>query len=306
MSKAGYEGCVYQGLETAQKRIAELEAQLAKANVCEVCGDCLEPVPVRCERHVNTERGDPEWTYEPEQTGEAEWYPADYDAAEQAYTRSHPTISATTMGIYAALDAVKYRLRTDTAIAKADERNAEMFGRLVDAEEEREELRARFAKVREWARGHSCRTPRAVLDLLVILGDERAIALRARAQPDQDLLSGKTSETPFEVLLARSSLGTPEVQAIRNQTSPETVDKILARADELAGVSAAHAAVERAVQHADGLAKAEDWELGGGFWDDEACDHLYDERETLGSETYALACALLREAREKKLKEPKR
>lgn len=71
---------------TLETRIAELEALLAKAgetitaamadvarmvqevDVCEVCGDCLEPQPVRCERHVNTERGDPEWTYEPEGT----------------------------------------------------------------------------------------------------------------------------------------------------------------------------------------------------------------------------------------------
>lgn len=58
----------------------------------------------------------------------------------------------------------------------------------------------------------------------------------------------------------------------------------------------ARAAVERAVQHADQLAELEDWEIGGGFWSDEASDHLYDERETLGAETYALAKALLKEA----------
>lgn len=50
------------------QRITELEAQLAKVDVCEVCGDCLEPQPVRCEKHVHTERGDPEWTYQPEGT----------------------------------------------------------------------------------------------------------------------------------------------------------------------------------------------------------------------------------------------
>jgi len=47
--------------------IAELDAAraaLARANVCEACGDCLEPVPPRCERHVHTEPGDPEWTME--------------------------------------------------------------------------------------------------------------------------------------------------------------------------------------------------------------------------------------------------
>lgn len=63
----------------------------------------------------------------------------------------------------------------------------------------------------------------------------------------------------------------------------------------------ARAAVERAVQHADQLAQAEDWEVGGGFWSDEASDHLYDEREWLGAETYALAKELLKEAeRERK------
>lgn len=44
---------------------------------------------------------------------------------------------------------------------------------------------ARLAKVRVWARGHSCATPRAVTDLLVILGDERALRLKDKAaEPD--------------------------------------------------------------------------------------------------------------------------
>lgn len=46
-----------------QARAEAAEAQLAKADVCEVCGDCLMPEPVRCEKHVHTERGDPEWTF---------------------------------------------------------------------------------------------------------------------------------------------------------------------------------------------------------------------------------------------------
>lgn len=65
--------------------------------------------------------------------------------------------------------------------------------------------------------------------------------------------------------------------------------------------AAARAAVERAVQHADELANARGWEVGGGLWSDEASDHLYDEREALGAETYALARELLEEAeRERK------
>jgi len=39
--------------------------RLDKANVCEACGVCLEPQPIRCKEHVHTEPGDPEWTYEP-------------------------------------------------------------------------------------------------------------------------------------------------------------------------------------------------------------------------------------------------
>jgi hypothetical protein len=68
-------------------------------------------------------------------------------------------------------------------------------------------------------------------------------------------------------------------------------------------LTAARAAVERAVQHADKLAQVEGLELGGGLWADEASDHLYDEREVLGSEAYELAWELLEEARERKLRE---
>jgi hypothetical protein len=71
-------------------------------------------------------------------------------------------------------------------------------------------------------------------------------------------------------------------------------------------LTAARAAVERAVQHADKLAQAEDWLAGGGLWEDEASDHLYDEREVLGAEAYELACELLEEARERKLREVSR
>lgn len=41
--------------------VAELEAKLAKANICEVCKDVLAPQPPRCEKHVHTEPGDDDW-----------------------------------------------------------------------------------------------------------------------------------------------------------------------------------------------------------------------------------------------------
>jgi hypothetical protein len=41
-----------------------LRAELALRDVCEACGDGLMPEPQRCERHVHTEPGDPEWTEE--------------------------------------------------------------------------------------------------------------------------------------------------------------------------------------------------------------------------------------------------
>jgi len=45
--------------------LADFEARgRERTNVCEACGDCLEPVAPRCERHVHTEPGDPEWTME--------------------------------------------------------------------------------------------------------------------------------------------------------------------------------------------------------------------------------------------------
>lgn len=67
----------------------------------------------------------------------------------------------------------------------------------------------------------------------------------------------------------------------------------------------ARAAVERAVQHADEVARAEGWDVGDGQWSDEASDHLYDEREVLGAETYALAKELLEET-ERERKERRR
>jgi len=66
----------------------------------------------------------------------------------------------------------------------------------------------------------------------------------------------------------------------------------------------ARAAVERAVEHADQIAQAEEWDEGSGWWDDAASDHLYDEREALGAETYALAKELLKEAARKRRQEP--
>lgn len=42
---------------------------LQERDVCEVCGVCLMPdPPPRCEEHVHTERGDPEWTHEPRES----------------------------------------------------------------------------------------------------------------------------------------------------------------------------------------------------------------------------------------------
>jgi hypothetical protein len=46
------------------REVDELRARLARANVCEACGDVLVPERPRCERHVHTEPGDPEWTME--------------------------------------------------------------------------------------------------------------------------------------------------------------------------------------------------------------------------------------------------
>jgi hypothetical protein len=50
VSKAGYQGCVFQDLESAQKRIAELEAQLAKVQASEGGGvwRCGPSGCVRC------------------------------------------------------------------------------------------------------------------------------------------------------------------------------------------------------------------------------------------------------------------
>ncbi len=45
--------------------LAELDAaraELAARDLCEACGDVLAHERPRCERHVHTERGDPEWT----------------------------------------------------------------------------------------------------------------------------------------------------------------------------------------------------------------------------------------------------
>lgn len=41
-------------------------AHLKAGGHCEACGVNLQPVPWRCERHVNTEPGDPEWTMDEE------------------------------------------------------------------------------------------------------------------------------------------------------------------------------------------------------------------------------------------------
>lgn len=43
----------------------------------------------------------------------------------------------------------------------------------------------------------------------------------------------KLERAPFDELLARSSLGTPEAVATRKQADPQIVERILARADEL-------------------------------------------------------------------------
>lgn len=48
--------------ESVQETIAKA---LRDGNVCEVCGVCLEPQAPRCEDHVHSEPGDPEWDYEP-------------------------------------------------------------------------------------------------------------------------------------------------------------------------------------------------------------------------------------------------
>lgn len=69
--------------------------------------------------------------------------------------------------------------------------------------------------------------------------------------------------------------------------------------------AAARAAVDCAVQYADEVASAEGWDVGDGQWSDEASDHLYDARETLGAEVYALAKELLEEA-ERERKERRR
>lgn len=52
---------VVRAMESEKTRADELAAKLAVMDVCEACGDCLEPQPPRCERHVHTESGDPEW-----------------------------------------------------------------------------------------------------------------------------------------------------------------------------------------------------------------------------------------------------
>ena len=65
--------------------------------------------------------------------------------------------------------------------------------------------------------------------------------------------------------------------------------------DDLTAWKLAREAARRARAHADTVAKDNDWELGGGFWADEASDHLYDEREALGKDVWKLAEELLKE-----------
>ena len=50
----------------------------------------------------------------------------------------------------------------------------------------------------------------------------------------------KIMATPFEELLERSSLGTPETKALRDSVPKEVIDKVLARADELSNANVRH------------------------------------------------------------------
>jgi hypothetical protein len=51
-----------QALAETLGEIDALRERLAARDVCEACGDVLMPASPRCERHVHTLPGDPEWT----------------------------------------------------------------------------------------------------------------------------------------------------------------------------------------------------------------------------------------------------
>jgi hypothetical protein len=59
----------------------------------------------------------------------------------------------------------------------------------------------------------------------------------------------------------------------------------------------AREAADRAATYADEGCIENGWEVGGGLWDDEATDHLYENREELDGKAYALARELLAERR---------
>lgn len=57
----------------------------------------------------------------------------------------------------------------------------------------------------------------------------------------------------------------------------------------------ARCVADSAAEHADAVAAREGWQRGDGLWEDEASDHLHDERSDHGPEVHALARELLKE-----------